>query len=118
MDKELKAMGTKFEIKVERELVRVSLSVLPADLERAANLIFEAVLEPALNENQIENEREFMQNYQLKFQQDQYAQTVELLWGTTFRDHMLSYPVYGNRDSLVNIKKNSMERHMKRCYLA
>lgn len=112
----LEEMGTKVELTFERELVGLSVSVAKEDVARAVDLLTEMVVEVKLDDNQIEAEKEAVINASNDVSRDQWEQSLESVFYTSFRDHMMGQPCRGNRDNIPNLTSAHIREHIEKTY--
>lgn len=107
--KVLYSMGAHVEITNGREIIGITLKVVPSDVPEAIKLLSEALTAPDFNENQIEADKEFVHRRILDVSRDQFEHSKESLFYTTYRDHMMGQSKYGIRDNIPLLKPAQIE---------
>lgn len=109
-------LGALPEVTCERELIGLTVRVCNNDVKRAVDFLCELVAEVEVEENQLEAEKEAVENVSREVSRDQYEQTFESCLYSAFRDHMMGQPCRGGRDNIVNLNAQMVKEHMERTY--
>ena len=116
IEKILEEMGTNVQLTFEREIIGLTVKVDKADAARAVDLLTELVVEVKIDDNQIEAEKEAVIRTSLDLCRDQWKQSIESVFYTSFRDHIMGQPTNGNRDNIPNLKSNHIKEHIEKTY--
>jgi processing peptidase subunit beta len=117
LEEALQNLGGDISVTLEREIIGLTLKVDNKDIKAAVDLLCEMVLDVNLNQEQIDNEKLNVLNLATETTRDQYNYSMEALFYTSFREHMIGQPVNGNRDSITSLVKNDLEEHQKRTFV-
>ncbi len=112
----LKNLGAQFEVTCERELIGVTLKINKKDIDAAVELACEMVLETNFNEKQFEAEKENVLTLASEVSREQNKFSLEGLFYTSFREHMLGQPVYGNKDLINQMTMQQVQEHRERTF--
>lgn len=103
MEKALSQLGASVEVTCEREVIGVTLTVAKDDVSNAINLLGEMVLDTHITQQAVDAEKDNVRDMAREVSRDQHLFTIEGLFYTSFRDHMVGQPVYGNRDTVHDL---------------
>jgi len=112
----LDEMGAQVQLTFEREMVGLTIRVAKEDVTRAVDLLTEMVVEVKIDDNQIEAEKESVINASMDLCRDQWEQSIESVFYTSFRDHMMGQPSRGNRDNIPNLTSTHLKEHMEKTF--
>lgn len=112
----LEELGTQVQLTSERELIGLTLRVAKEDVARAVDLLAEMITEVKIDDNQIEAEKEAVINSSTDLCRDQCEQSLESVFYTSFRDHIMGQPSRGNRDNIPNLNSNHLKQHIEKTF--
>ena len=117
VEKLLEELGAQVQLTFERELIGLTIRVAKEDVARAVDLLSEMITEVKIDDNQIEAEKEAVINASLDLCRDQWEQSLESVFYTSFRDHMMGQPSRGNRDNIPNITSSHLKQHIEKTFI-
>lgn len=117
LEENIQNLGGQLEVTLEREMIGLTFKVDNKDVGNAVDLLCEMVMEVNLNQEQIDAEKENVLNLATESARDQHYFSIEGLFYTSFREHMLGQPVNGNRDLITSITQKDLQDHQKRTYI-
>lgn len=112
----LEEMGAQVQVTFERELIGLTMKVGKEDVARAVDLLTEMIVEVKIDDNQIEAEKEAVINASQDLCRDQWEQSIESVFYTSFRDHMMGQPCRGNRDNIPNLTSDHLKEHIEKTF--
>jgi len=116
VEKLLEELGAEPQLTFERELIGLTLRVDKEDVARAVDLLAEMIVEVKVDDNTIEAEKENVINASLDLCKDQWEQSIEGVFYTSFRDHIMGQPSRGNRDNVPSLNGTAIREHMEKTY--
>lgn len=117
LERLLEELGAQVQLTYERELIGLTMRVAKEDVARAVDLLAEMITEVNIDDNQIEAEKEAVINASLDLCRDQWAQSLEGVFYTSFRDHMMGQPSRGNRDNIPSLNSTHIRQHIEKTYI-
>ena len=76
----------------------------------------EMVLEVQINEVQLEAEKINVETLAKETTRDQNNHCIESLFYTSFREHQMGQPKFGNRDTVKNLTVKDLQTHIKNTF--
>ena len=116
LERALEDLGAEPQLTYERELIGLSLRVAKEDVARAIDLLAEMIVDVNVEDSAIEAEKENVINASLDLCRDQWEQSVEGVFYTSFRDHIMGQPSRGNRDNVPSLNAVAINEHVEKTY--
>ena len=116
LERALEALGAEPQLTYERELIGLSLRVAKEDVARAVDLLAEMIVEVSVEDSTIEAEKENVMNASMDLCRDQWEQSIESVFYTSFRDHIMGQPSRGNRDNIGTLNATAINEHIEKTY--
>lgn len=113
---QLGGFGARLQVSAEREFVGYHVEVLPENASSALEILCELVLAPKLDAKTLQNEKSQVFQNIVDVSRDQHLQSLEMLYFTCFRDHMMGQSAFGSRDNIQNLTARHLEEHIARTY--
>ena len=117
LEENIQNLGGQLEVTLEREIIGLTMKVDNKNVGNAVDLLCEMVMEVNLNQEQIDAEKENVLNLATETARDQHNFSIEGLFYTSFREHMMGQPVNGNRDLITSLTQNDLKEHQNRTYI-
>lgn len=116
LEHRLEELGAEPQLTFEREIIGLSLRVAKEDAARAIDLLSEMIVDVRMDDNTIETEKENVINASLELCRDQWEQSIESVFYTSFRDHIMGQPSRGNRDNIPSLNSAAIKEHIEKTY--
>lgn len=108
---ELASLGAKVRGDTEREKSWTTVSVQKSDLDRAVNLLGDAISNATLEASEVELAKQELAAQHETNYSDYERTTLENVHFNSYRDHMLGQPTYGDRDQVQNLNADILQRY-------
>lgn len=105
----LDQIGGHIEVTTGREIIGFTIKCNEADVNKAVELLAEAISQPDFNSQQVDTDKEFVHRACLDICRDQFQYLREALFYTSFRQHMVGQSEFGIRDNIPNLKASDLE---------
>lgn len=116
LEKRLEELGSEPQLTFERELIGLSLRVEKEDVARAVELLSEMIVDVNVEDSAIEAEKDNVINASVDLCRDQWEQSIESVFYTSFRDHIMGQPSRGNRDNVPSLNAAAINEHIEKTY--
>ena len=94
------------------------IQLLPQNLQKAVSLLGDIMQNSLYNKNQLEAERETILHELSEVGRDNLEVLMENVYGNIYKDHMMGFPILGEKDKISNITVEMVKEFHSRFYIA
>lgn len=113
---EFARIGAKLQVTADREWLGFHATVDGEFAVDAAQLLCGHILSEKISDQAVESQKQTLLHNIFNVSRDQHLQTIELLFATSFRDHMVGQPLHGNRDVVPSLTPEHVREHRDRTF--